>query len=720
VAEKASIVIAATDATGAAFSSVSGKLAGLQNTAASTVGRLSGLAASLGGLFAAGGIGALVQNTINGIDALNDLADATGSSIRNLSALEDTALRTGTSLDTAGGALVKFNQALNAAKPDSEIARIITSIGLSVEGLKSQDPSEALAAVARALSQYEDDANKARVVQDLFGRSVREVAPLLKDLADRGLGVASVTAQQTREAEAFNLELAALSKNATDASRAFVSDLLPSLTATLQAIRQFGEVSNIGSVLGSGLQTTIQALTVFGANVAFVFQGVGREVGAIAAQIVALGSLDIKGFRAISDAVKADAARARAELDALTQRILNPQRVTIVGEDFSDRGRGRTAAAPLPSVRIAQQASAARSAAAIEDKAARYLDTLRKQLESTQDLTTAERALIEIRSGALGKVSGPQEKNILALAREIDATKAAEVAAKARVDFRRAEAQAIADYDREVQESRQRTLDVLLGNTDTGRVNQLRAQIELLNEEFQNADPSRYVQIGEAIRAVQADLDGIQNKGVETFDVIGTFAERAAENIQDALGNTLEQIMSGSFDNIGRLWLNLMQKMLAQAAATQLNEALFGSKGKGSIIDLIGTFLGGGNIKVSPPAYTSGGITGGSILPNSLRGGAATGANMLDRDMITLVHRGEAIVPKAYNPALGGSRVTVNNYAGADVQTRDRADGGLDIDILTRVVEQRMAGNVAGGRGPLSGALKSRGLNSTTALARIG
>jgi uncharacterized Ntn-hydrolase superfamily protein len=34
--------------------------------------------------------------------------------------------------------------------------------------------------------------------------------------------------------------------------------------------------------------------------VAFVLQGIGREIGAIAAQSVALATLDIKGFKAIS------------------------------------------------------------------------------------------------------------------------------------------------------------------------------------------------------------------------------------------------------------------------------------------------------------------------------------------------------------------------------------------------------------------------------------
>lgn len=76
------------------------------------------------------------------------------------------------------------------------------------------------------------------------------------------------------------------------------------------------------AVMGRGLAEVFRVIAVVAANVIFVLEGVGREIGAIAAQIVALARLDLKGFRAISDAVKADGVRARAELDALERRIM--------------------------------------------------------------------------------------------------------------------------------------------------------------------------------------------------------------------------------------------------------------------------------------------------------------------------------------------------------------------------------------------------------------
>ena len=59
-------------------------------------GRLSQAAAMLVKSFALPisvvGIAQFVRSTVNGVDALNDLSDATGASIENISALEDICL----------------------------------------------------------------------------------------------------------------------------------------------------------------------------------------------------------------------------------------------------------------------------------------------------------------------------------------------------------------------------------------------------------------------------------------------------------------------------------------------------------------------------------------------------------------------------------------------------------------------------------------------------
>lgn len=112
------------------------------------------------------------------------------------------------------------------------------------------------------------------------------------------------------------------------------------LADQIERVRQGQESA---SLLANAFVTAIEAVQVFGANIVFVFQGVGREIGAVAAQIVALGRLDIGAFRAISDAVTEDARRARAELDAFERRVLSRSTIPELGQndrrELARRGR---------------------------------------------------------------------------------------------------------------------------------------------------------------------------------------------------------------------------------------------------------------------------------------------------------------------------------------------------------------------------------------------
>ncbi len=210
---------------------------------------LSSVAGTLGGALSLTAFATFVAQNVKSIDALNDLSDATGASIENLSALEDRAVRTGTSMDTVGTTLIKFNNVLNEAKPGSAAEQALKSIGLNAAELRKLDPAEALRQTAVALSRYADDGEKARRVQEIFSKGVREIGPLLKDLAEGGNLVAKVSTQQALEVEKFNKELATLKKNSVDAGRALVSDLVMGINAAAKAWRESGLVAGLQTLL---------------------------------------------------------------------------------------------------------------------------------------------------------------------------------------------------------------------------------------------------------------------------------------------------------------------------------------------------------------------------------------------------------------------------------------------------------------------------------------
>ena len=239
------IKISAQDAASRVLSDVRQSMSRLE-AAASQVGSVLGL---LGGV-SIGGFVATVRAAVNGVDAFNDLSDATGSSIENISALDDVAARTGTSFGTVESALIKFNAALKDAKPGSDAEAAIKALGLSVKELKDLDPAEALLKTSKALAGFSDDANKARLVQELFGKSLKEVAPFLKDLADQGALVAKVTTEQAAEAEKFNKALFSMQTNVNELSREFSINLVTSIGNAAKAWKESGLVDGLQAFFG--------------------------------------------------------------------------------------------------------------------------------------------------------------------------------------------------------------------------------------------------------------------------------------------------------------------------------------------------------------------------------------------------------------------------------------------------------------------------------------
>lgn len=211
----------------------------------SSIGSLGGVAALAGGAVSAlassitlGAMVGFVRSINDGIDALNDIKDATGSTIENISALEDVAKRTGHNMDVVTTSMIKLNQVLADAKPGSAQALALEAIGLSAKELRALDPAEALLKTAQALTEFEDDANKARLVQELFGKSIREVMPFLNDLAEKGKLVATVTTQQADEAAKAAKEWSNFEKEALDLARVMTGPMVSSMNEMIAKFKE--------------------------------------------------------------------------------------------------------------------------------------------------------------------------------------------------------------------------------------------------------------------------------------------------------------------------------------------------------------------------------------------------------------------------------------------------------------------------------------------------
>lgn len=156
-----------------------------------------------------------------------------------------------------------------------------------------------------------------------------------------------------------------------------------------------GVTRNALSYVADAADKTWQTLSVLGRNVAFVFQGIGTEIGGIGAQIAAVMRGDFAGARAIGEEMKADAAARRKALDEEDAKTLS--RAKTMGQQMREAwsagaGGGRGFVNPAPAAsKLTAPAGAADSKGSKFD-AAGYLAGLEKvTLEGVQRVDAIER-----------------------------------------------------------------------------------------------------------------------------------------------------------------------------------------------------------------------------------------------------------------------------------------------------------------------------------------
>lgn len=548
---------------------------------------IEGLAAGL----TLGGLVMFAKRTIDSVDRLNDLADATGSSIEKLSGLEDVAARTGSSFENLQDALLKSQMALKDAKPGTDQAQAIKALGLSVEDLKRLDPADALMAIAKAMGQFSDSGDKSRLSLTLFGRSLKETAPLLKDLAESGELVAKVTTQQAEEADKFNKQLFAMQKNAQDAARYLLNDVVTAINAAGAAMRESGLLEGLRVLFGGDaefrsnkrlFELTDQLLQIEGVlskQRAAGHADDGRFVQASLARQSAIKReiASIQALRSASDPDNQSAAET-ARLAGRRTLSFNPT-----------SGGGKKGGAAKADITDAQR------------ELSRYVDGLQSAIEKTQDLTEQERALNFLRSlGAAGQVPQVREL-VLGLAEQIDKERElveirkrdlAIGAERNRMAGELAEANA-RRTDEELQALqnidaiRQSQLDGLLSATPTAQLEKSRADIVLLTEEFQKFIDSA----GKAGISEQTYLEAVSERlGLtsNSLEKTKSLAEELGLTFESAFesavlgGKNLGDVLKGLAKDFAAIFLRQnVTKPLANMASSFLG-GLFSFDGGGS------------------------------------------------------------------------------------------------------------------------------------------
>lgn len=506
------------------------------------------LARTLAVGFVTAGITRFTSEAIRGLDALNDFKDATGASIENASALEDVAARTGTSFETATDAVVKLNKVLADAKPGSTQANLLQSIGLNAQELRKIDPAEALLKVSQALAKYQDDGNKARIIQELFGKGVKEIAPLLNDLAEKGKLVGTTTEEAAKQAEKFRQQLDGLAKNSADTARIFASALLPALNKALEDFNKtkFGVLDLVAAL------SKLVTLPIGGALFTQLKEGLSgtsTELQQLEGQLARMQQLQKLNPGAVRPE---NLARLQAQVDALRTSERVQQRLQSPFDPSAGADAIRAIKSSAPDI----------GGATGKAKDLKFPD--------------AKGAADDAFQSAFSRLQGTDFAKIEQLNRELE--KLLEIQRQFGEDAGGGIAQAIQQTSEEID------------------------KLKVANFTTAITDPLEATK--SAFLRTEQEFTNLPKPFEKATDEMTEFARQAARNIQDALGTTLKQLLKGNFDDIGSLFGDLLLNMVAQAGAARIGNALFGKdflSGTGSIGGLVKDLFFSANGNVFAP-----------------------------------------------------------------------------------------------------------------------
>ena len=583
MATQAKIVLSAEDRASRVIGQVRAEMGRAGESATQLAGAAGLISPAFAALAGAAGLVAFVKNVVDAADALNDVADATGASVEALSGLERVARLNGGTLDDVAGTLVKFNAALNqAGDPNSDAAKVFTALGLSAKELKDADPAEALQRTAIALQGFATDGNKARIIQELFGKSIREAAPFLKDLAEAGKLQTTTTTEQAEAAEKFNKVLFAMRVAAEDAGKALTFGMGAALEKTIENWK--AATAAFGGFAGA-LQAVLSGATQLKDDPAKGLRQYNDQLAVLDARIKAVRDGSDGFLGRFADQRVQSLQTERAEVAKVTDYYR-----TLVNAGSAGAGRGNGPQQALPTLAgLDKSKSVTPPKEEINQAAvalAAYVDQLDKEQQKTQELTLEQEALNKLRGlGALGQVPQVREL-VLGLAKQIQLSQdQAEIEKGITAELER-QAKMRQGLDEALDRFSGRTADALK-QAQTSRLETRLAAGEVFSTD--------------ELERIVKGIGGIKDESEKAFDGANKSLDRFVENVQDALGNTVEATLRGDFQSIGKLWGDLLIKMASQAIAADIGQALFGDLGKtgagasssGVLTSLLGTLFGG-------------------------------------------------------------------------------------------------------------------------------
>lgn len=630
------------------------------------------------GLTAAGGAAVLIgKNAIDQLAALDDAAQKTGASVENLSKIQQSTMAFNHNFDEVDSAISRLAKGMATVDDESnKTNKALAALGISAKdaGGSLRDPAQVLIDVAKNLQNYQDGAAKTALVTDLFGKSGANLLPVLNDMADSVDGFTGATKESAAEAAAFQDNLSKLSGQFKKLAQDVVSDALPVLNNFLTMIQDIKSTSFAGFIStkfsdeldpGPRLAEIRRKLSVLDEQKAGYAKAnpLARAWSQDDIEIMNQQILDLTREKQYLEARQRSLALANKADPDQVDRMVNGAKPAL---DYTS-GREKTP----------------KEAKDKKTEADRYLESLQKQVITVQTLTSAEEALAMIQSGRLGTVTQAQKDQILTAATLVDLAKDGVEQEKQR--------QELISKGKKVYEE---TLSPF---------ERMQKDYQELNVLLQGGfiDAQTYER---AVTQVQKKFDELTDKSKEAQSELDEFAKSAAQNIQSSFAEFLFDPFKDGLDGMLKGFLDFLRRALANAAAANLSQALFGGLSGGGIG---GGLLGAAFTGILGAYGDATGTTVGGVYGPQTQAG-------LD-DLISQVSMrasgGPVTAGKPYIVGEKQAELFVPNTSGTILPSVPSA-GGMSVSVVTNVDNSGNATSQSGGAADRTGRQLSQAIRS--------
>lgn len=685
----------------------SNNLKSLQATAKTAAISLAGIG------LAATGVGvAWAKSTAQAGKEISRLSTLTGTSVEEFQKLaygaksvgieqekladifKDTQDKIGDFVETGGGALKDFFE------------NIAPKVGVTIDQFRNLSGSDALGLYYSSLEKANLSQSQMTFYMEAIASDSTLLAPLLRDNgrgfremgdeADR-LGVImkgdTVKAAQELDRNIAKLESitksysTSLSNQVLPVLNEFIGELGKAATKTdsvhtaattlandeslknwaHEAILLFADLADSAVTVASAIKAAVSGVIYLGAQVPATLSG----MDSIANNLLGMRSIiDPDGYKKSEQerlSMQARADRVAEEFKQAFNNVKNPStffadvaKTAISNYKLNSIAKemgGMGGAYLLPEIVVTGDGSGSgtknktNSGGSTRDLAADYSKQLTEQIALLGKVTEYEQALTNIQLGKYGSLTEMQKNDILGKAQTLDLLK----------------------QTQEETEKYQAFIDEITGKNDLDAYNEKLGWLKRAWEEGA-ISVEKYKEL----------VDQVSAEHKEKFGEMSEFAKEASAQIQGQFGQTLEDLLSGNFDNIGKNWDSLLRKMVAQAIATNLNQALFGQgigSGGGLLGGLVSGLFGGisnvGAVSASPVIAGVGNL-GGAYGFGSLalaEGGSVFGPGTTTSDSIPALLSNREYVVRASVADKPGVRSFLDSLNNGGVPVR-RASGG--------------------------------------------